>query len=191
MRGVSRERRAEFEELLTPLLDPLLGYCLRMTRDRAAAEDLLQEGIYRALRAFDSFQPGTHFKAWMFRIVTNAFISGKRREQRAPVAVDIDQVEDPAAAAVRELEADATDWERVLSEQVDDDVKRAIEELPEEFRAPLLLASLGGLPYKEIGAALEIPVGTVMSRLFRARQRLKHRLRDFARERRIPVEGAP
>jgi RNA polymerase sigma-70 factor (ECF subfamily) len=181
---------AEFEELLAPHWDKLFGYSLRMTQRRAEAEDLLQESVYRAFRSFGSFRRGTNFKAWMFRIVTNCFISRKRSEKRAPVLMELDgAAAAPAADALHEELGDAgTDWERVYGELVDDDVKRALDELPEEFRAPLLLSGLGDLRYKEIADVLEVPIGTVMSRLFRARQRLRRALRGYAQERGILVE---
>jgi RNA polymerase sigma-70 factor (ECF subfamily) len=178
----------EFEELLAPQLDSLFGFSLRMTRSRVDAEDLLQESIYRAFRSFAGFRRGTNFKAWMFRIVTNCFISRKRREKRAPVLMDLESVRGPDVAVQQELQDGDTDWNRVYGDLVEDDVKRALDELPAEFRAPLLLSSMGGLRYKEIAAALEVPIGTVMSRLFRARQRLRRALRAYAVERGIPVE---
>jgi RNA polymerase sigma-70 factor (ECF subfamily) len=159
-----------------------------MTQSRVDAEDLLQESIYRAFRSFAGFRRGTHFKAWMFRIVTNCFISRKRSEKRAPVLMDLESVRGPDAAVQQELQDGDTDWNRVYGDLVEDDVKRALDELPAEFRAPLLLSSMGGLRYKEIAAALEVPIGTVMSRLFRARQRLRRALRAYAVERGIPVE---
>jgi RNA polymerase sigma-70 factor, ECF subfamily len=184
-------RRAEFEELSRPHLDLLLGFSLRLTQNRADAEDLLQESLYRAFRGLDGFERGTNFKAWMFRIVTNAFISRRRTAARAPLLVDLETAGGEAAAPdealSRELDDAATDWKRVYSERVDDDVKRAIDDLPEEFRMPLLLSGLGGLRYQEIADALGIPIGTVMSRLFRARGRLRRALREYAIERGIPV----
>lgn len=178
----------EFEELVGPHLDALFGFALRMTRDRDAAEDLLQETLLRAYRGLAGFTRGTHFKAWTFRIMSNSFISTKRRDRRRPSLCDIDAVDEPSEAAVAELEDAETDWDEVYARHVEDDVKQALDDLPDEFRAPLLLSSLGGLSYKEIADALEVPVGTVMSRLFRARQRLRRALRDFARERGI-LEG--
>lgn len=181
--------RAEFEELLAPHFDPLFGFALRMTKNRPDAEDLLQESIYRAYRSLARFQRGTNFKAWMFRIVTNTFISKKRSERRAPVLVAELEVRDPrdGEELTAELRDAATDWDRVYSEHVEDEVKHAVDELPEEFRAPLLLSSLGGLRYKEIAEVLHVPIGTVMSRLFRARQRLRRSLRRYAEDRGIPV----
>ena len=182
--------RSEFEELLGPHLDSLFGFSLGMTKNRADAEDLLQESIYRAFRGFAGFRRGTNFKAWIFRIVTNNFISGKRREKHAPVLCeDLDHVPDAGRAVTDELADAETDWGRVYGGLVDDDVKHALDELPDEFRAPLLLTSLAGLNYKEIAELLSVPIGTVMSRLYRARQRLRRGLRDYAVERGISVEG--
>lgn len=190
-------QRAEFEELVLPHLDLLLGFALRLTRHRADAEDLLQDALYRAFRGLGGFERGTNFKAWMFRILTNAFISRRRTEARAPLLMDLDAAVDageerpgdgaPDIALITELEDAATDWKRVYAEHVEDDVKRALDELPAEFRVPLLLSGLGGLRYQEIADVLNIPIGTVMSRLFRARQRLRRSLRDFALQRGISV----
>lgn len=187
---VAAVERAEFEALLGPHLDPLFGFCLRMTQNRSDAEDLVQESIFRAFRGFAGFRRGTNFKAWMFRIATNTFISAKRRAKHAPVLcedlehVSADEVSNDLAAELADAD---TDWSRVYREVVDDDVKLALDALPEEFRAPLLLTSLAGLSYKEIADLLEVPIGTVMSRLFRARQRLRRGLRDYAVERGISV----
>ena len=187
-----QRERAEFEDLLNPHLDALWGFALRMAQNRADAEDLLQESIFRAFRGFGGFRRGTNFKAWMFRIVTNTFISRKRSDKRAPrLSGDLEAVEDPATAATAELEDAATDWERVLSDQVEDPLKHAIDDLPEEFRAPLLLSSLGELRYKEIAELLHVPIGTVMSRLFRARQRLRRALREYAAERGVRSDEPP
>lgn len=195
-------RRREFEELLAPHLDLLFGYALRLTRQRADAEDLLQESLFRAFRGLDGFERGTNFKAWMFRIVTNAFISRRRTDARTPTVVGleagVDAVSDAtgpddapgaAEALADELRDASTDWTRVYAEQVEDDVKRALDELPAEFRVPLLLSGLAGLRYQEIADVLGVPIGTVMSRLFRARQRLRRGLRDYAAARGIQVDA--
>lgn len=183
--------RAEFEELLTPLLDALLGYALRMTGNRPDAEDLLQEAVFLAYRGFGSFRAGTNFKAWMFRIATNAFISSRRSAARAPLLSDeLECIAGPDQALHDELYDAETDWRSVLGDAIEDEVRTAIEELPEEFRVPLLLSCLGDMRYKEIAETLGIPVGTVMSRLFRARQRLRRGLRDYAAGRGIALEAS-
>lgn len=194
--GTDAARRAEFEDLLRPHFDLLFGFALRLTRHRADAEDLLQDALYRGYRGLDGFERGTNFKAWMFRILTNAFISRRRSEARAPVLMDIDAADDgdrPVeevahdVALAEELEDASTDWGKIYAEHVEDDVKRALDDLPIEFRVPLLLSGLGGLRYQEIADVLRIPIGTVMSRLFRARQRLRRALRQYAVDRGIPV----
>ena len=179
-----KAQRAAFEELIDPLFDSLYGYALRMTGNRPDADDLLQESLYRAFRGFGGFRPGTNFKAWMFRIVTNTWISRTRALKRAPALVaELEEIDDPATALHEELVDAETDWEVVIADAVEDEVKHALGELPDDFRAPLLLSCLGGLRYKEIAGALDVPVGTVMSRLFRARQRLRRSLREYAAER--------
>ena len=191
-RRLDDRARAEFEELLSPLLDALLGYSLRLTGNRPDAEDLLQESVFLAFRGFQGFRAGTNFKAWMFRIATNAFISSRRSAARAPLLSDeLECVAGPAEALNDELFDAETDWRAVLGEAIEDEVRAALEELPEEFRIPLLLSCQGDMRYKEVADTLGIPVGTVMSRLFRARQRLRRSLRDYAAARGIPLEGSP
>jgi RNA polymerase sigma-70 factor (ECF subfamily) len=171
--------RREFEALLDPLFDSLFGAALRLTRNRAEAEDVLQESVMKAWRGFDRFQRGTNFKAWMFKILTNTFVSRKRSEAHEPRATDLVDVQDMAESLQEEVyEPEA--WERVYPKLVDDDMKRALDELPTEFRAPFLLSTLGGLSYKEMAEALDVPVGTIMSRIFRARARLRRTLKQYA-----------
>jgi RNA polymerase sigma-70 factor, ECF subfamily len=184
--------RADFEELLNPLLDALLGYSLRLTGNRPDAEDLLQESVFLAYRGFGSFRAGTNFKAWMFRIATNAFVSSRRSVARAPLlSEELEGIAGPTEALSEELFDAQTDWRRVLGEAIEDEVRSALEDLSEEFRIPLLLSCLGDMRYKEIAETIGVPVGTVMSRLFRARQRLRRALRDYAAERGIALEGSP
>lgn len=182
MAAAGAEARREFERMLEPHLDPLFATALRLTRNRADAEDLIQEAVLNAWRSLASFERGTNFKAWMFRILTNAFISRKRSEARGGKVSDLVDVADIAEVA-RDESFEPGEWERVYPLLVDDDMKNALDELPDEFRAPLLLSSLGGLAYKEIAAALGVPIGTVMSRLFRARARMRKSLQGYAKKR--------
>ncbi len=186
---IEAARRREFEELLAPHLDLLMGFAMRLTHHHPDAEDLIQEALFRAYRGLDGFERGTNFKAWLFRIVTNAFISRRRTAARSPKIVDLTAAGDVAdqgdagAATTEEalhdeLRDSSTDWSRIYSAHVEDDVKRALDDLPPEFRIPLLLSGLGGMRYQEIADTLQVPIGTVMSRLFRARQRLRRSLRD-------------
>ncbi len=164
----------------------LYSGALRMTRNPADAEDLVQETYLKAYRAFASFEEGTNLKAWLFRILTNTFINTYRAKQRRPDETDLEQVEDlymyrrlgglEAAMAGRSAE------DELLERFTDDEVKAALEDLPEQFRVAVLLADVEGFSYKEIAEILDIPIGTVMSRLHRGRKGLERRLFGFAEE---------
>jgi RNA polymerase sigma-70 factor (ECF subfamily) len=185
-----REARREFETLLAPILDALFATALRLTRNRADAEDVLQESVMKAWKSFDRFQADTNFKAWLFKILTNTFISSKRSQKRTVAASALIEDGDIAARS-REPSFEGVEWERVYPAIVDDDVKLALDELPDEYRLPLLLSSMGELSYKEMAAALDVPIGTIMSRLFRARTRMREALRTYAERRGIRVtEGS-
>ena len=178
---------ATFSDLAMPFMGPLYSAALRMTRNPADAEDLVQETYLRAYRAFDSFQEGTNLKAWLYRILTNTYINQYRAAKRRPEQTDIEDVEDlylyrrlgglEAAVAGRSPEAE------VLEGIPDDEVKEALESLPEQFRMAVLLADVEGFAYKEIAEILDIPIGTVMSRLHRGRKQLQKRLWEYAVER--------
>jgi RNA polymerase sigma-70 factor (ECF subfamily) len=186
---------ATFSELAMPYMGPLYSAALRMTRNPADAEDLVQETYLRAYRAFDSFQEGTNLKAWLYRILTNTFINQYRAAKRRPEQSDIEDVEDlylyrrlgglEAAAAGRSPETE------VLEGIPDAEVKEALESLPEQFRMAVLLADVEGFAYKEIADILDIPIGTVMSRLHRGRKQLQKRLWDYAVERGIATGTGP
>jgi len=184
---VEDARRREFEGLLGPVLDPLFATALRLTRNRSDAEDVLQESVMKAWKSFDRFQKDTNFKAWLFRILTNTFISGKRTEKRSPRPAQLSQERDVADEPA-EPSFEASEWDRVYPSLVDDDVKQALDELPEEYRLPMLLSSMGELSYKDMAVALDVPIGTIMSRLFRARVRMREALRAYAGRRGL-MEG--
>lgn len=174
--------RREFERLAEGLETPLHGAALRLCRDASTAADLVQETWYRAYRSFAQFRPGTSFRAWIFRIQMNAFLNGERRRRREPMLTDFENSEPPERASVAEVDASAEGLERMFDGHCSDEIKRAVDGLPEEFRAVLVLTSVGELSYEETAAALGCPVGTVMSRLFRARRRLRTELAAWARE---------
>jgi RNA polymerase sigma-70 factor (ECF subfamily) len=179
--------RARFEELAMEHMASLYTAALRMTRNPADAEDLVQETYLKAYRAFDSFQEGTNLKAWLYRILTNTFINSYRAKKRRPDETDIDDVENlflyrrlgglEGASAGRSAE------DEVLDHFTEAEVKEAIESLPEQFRLAVLLGDVEGFSYKEIAEILEIPIGTVMSRLHRGRRALQKRLYEFGRQR--------
>ena len=181
-----------FEAEALSFLDALYRTALRMTRSEAEAEDLVQETYIRALRFRAQFTPGTNLKAWLFRILTNTFINQYRRKQARPQTTELDDVEE--ATLYRSMTGSGTasspDPEAsLLDKTIDSEVKDALEELPEKFRTVVLL-DVEGFAYKEIAEMLEIPIGTVMSRLHRGRKFLQQRLYDLARERGIAAVRA-
>jgi RNA polymerase sigma-70 factor (ECF subfamily) len=182
--------RARFERDVLPLLSSLYGAALRMTRNPADAEDLVQETYLRAYRGFAGFQEGTNLKAWLYRILTNSYINTYRKRQREPQIVDgpddIDEWYLFDRLGSRSVEGSAE--EEVLERIPDEDVKRALESLPENFRMPVMLADVEGFSYKEIAEIMDTPIGTVMSRLHRGRKALEKALWETARQRGL-VDG--
>ena len=173
-----------FEREALPLMSELYGAAVRLTRNPADAEDLLQEAYLRAYRAFASFKEGTNLRAWLYRILTNAYINTYRKRQREPQTISTDDTPewylyDQLAEGGREPSAEA----EVLESIPDEEVQEALASLPEQFRLAVLLADVEGFSYKEIAEILEIPIGTVMSRLHRGRRALEKLLMDVVRER--------
>jgi RNA polymerase sigma-70 factor (ECF subfamily) len=176
--------RERFEREVLPLLPNLYSAALRMTRNPADAEDLVQETYLRAYRGFSGFEEGTNLRAWMYRILTNTFINSYRKKQREPVTVLEDVLDewylfDKLGESGVEPSAEA----EVIRSMPDEDVQKALEALPEGFRLAVLLADVEGFSYKEIAEILGIPIGTVMSRLHRGRRALEKALWERVRER--------
>jgi RNA polymerase sigma-70 factor (ECF subfamily) len=179
--------RAGFQAQAMQYAPQLYSAALRMTRRPADAEDLVQETFLKAYRSFGTFEEGSNLRAWLYRILTNTYINMYRAKQRRPQESDLGDVEDlylyrrigsiEAAAASRSAE------DQLFDLFTDDEVKDALEGLPENFRLPVLLADVQGFSYKEIAEMLDIPIGTVMSRLHRGRKAMQRALVEFARER--------
>ena len=179
--------RATFQSQAMEFMPQLYSAARRMTRNNADAEDLVQETYLKAYRSFNTFEEGSNLRAWLYRIMTNTFINSYRARQRRPEETDLGEVEDlylyrrmgglEQALAARSAE------DQLIDLFTDVEVKQALEALPENFRLPVLLADVEDFSYKEIAEMLEIPIGTVMSRLHRGRKAMQKLLYDFAVDR--------
>src|SRR2546422_1799094 len=185
--------QARFAEQAMEFMSSLYTAALRMTRNPADAEDLVQETYLKAYRAFGSFQEGTNIKAWLYRILTNTFINSYRARKRRPEQSDIEDVEDlylyRRLGAEETAPAGRSAEDQVLEHFTESEIKEALESLPEQFRIAVLLGDVEGFSYKEIAEILDIPIGTVMSRLHRGRKALQKRLYEFGRQRGLLGEG--
>jgi RNA polymerase sigma-70 factor (ECF subfamily) len=177
------ERRQKFEALAFPHMDALYNTALRMTRRPLDAEDLVQDVYLRAYRFFDRFEEGTNFKAWIFKILTNTFINRYRKKVREPQQTEFERVEYFYTEAEKERDDkyETRYDEKRYADLFGDEVNAALSKLSYDFRAVVILCDIEGFSYKEIAKIIDTPIGTVMSRLSRARQQLQNYLRDYAR----------
>ena len=170
----------------------LFSTALRMTRNRSDAEDLVQETYIKGWRSFHTFQEGTNLRAWLFRIMTNTYINKYNAQKRKGTEVELDDVEElflyKRLGSIDQSQLSSSAEDQMLDLFTDDEVKNALESLPEDFRIPVLLSDVDGFSYKEIAEMLEIPIGTVMSRLHRGRKAMQKMLYEYARDRGLIVE---
>ena len=178
--------RSQFESLIKGQLDALYRTALRMTKNPADAEDLVQETALKAYRYFDRFEEGSNIRAWLFKILTNLFINRYRKESKAPAQVDFDDVEDfqlyGRMVDTGFVPMGQTPEKHLFDRVLGEDIDRAIESLPEDFRLVVVMAFVEGLSYEEIALALNVPMGTVKSRLFRGRKLLQKALLNQAQK---------
>ena len=178
-----------------PHADALYGAAMRLTHNPADAEDLVQETFMKAYRSFASFQDGTNMRAWLYKIQQNTFINKYRAKKRRPEESELDDVEEfylyKRIGALERASATRTPEDEVLERFTESEVKAALDALPEQFRMAVLLADVEGFPYKEIAEILDVPVGTVMSRLHRGRKALQRALYEFGIARGLVEPSAP
>ena len=184
---VNMTTRADFTHDAMQHAPQLFSTAMRMTRNRSDAEDLVQETFIKAWRSFATYQQGTNLRAWLFRIMTNTYINKYNAQQRKPTETELDDVEElflyKRLGAVDQSQLSQSAEDQMLSLFTDDEVKKSLEELPEQFRIPVLMSDVEGFSYKEIAEILEIPLGTVMSRLHRGRKAMQKMLYEYAKER--------
>jgi RNA polymerase sigma-70 factor, ECF subfamily len=178
--------QSQFADVAMEYMPSLYTAAMRMTRNSADAEDLVQETYLKAYRAYGRFEEGTNLKAWLYKILTNTFINSYRARQRRPEESDIDDVEElylyHRLGGLEAARGGQSAEDEVFSHITDDEVKEAIESLPESFRLAVLLADIEGFSYKEIAEITDVPVGTVMSRLHRGRRALQKALASYGLE---------
>ena len=185
--AVNMTTREDFTHDAMQHAPQLFSTAMRMTRNRSDAEDLVQETFIKAWRSFATYQQGTNLRAWLFRIMTNTYINKYNTQQRKPTETELDDVEElflyKRLGAVDQSQLSQSAEDQMLSLFTDDEVKKALEELPDQFRIPVLMSDVEGFSYKEIAEILEIPLGTVMSRLHRGRKAMQKMLYEYAKER--------
>ncbi|HLR77306.1 MAG TPA: sigma-70 family RNA polymerase sigma factor [Balneolaceae bacterium] len=181
--GCEVKKQQDFEEEIIPHLDAMYNFALRLTADPSSAEDLVQDSIVKAYRFFNSYEKGTNAKAWLFRILKNSYINNYRKQSKQPGKVDYDEV----ASFYETIRADRTDTsdleDRMFRDLIDDDISKALDELPEDFRTVVLLCDIEDFTYEEIANMLDVPIGTIRSRLHRGRNLLKSQLLEYAQKR--------
>jgi RNA polymerase sigma-70 factor (ECF subfamily) len=178
-----KKKQQAFNDEIIPHLDSLYNFALRLTSDPSDSEDLVQDTIVKAFRFFDSYEKGTNAKAWLFRILKNSFINNYRKNMKKPQQVDYDEVSS-FYESIRAERTDTSDLEHLIfRDLMDDNFSKALSKLPEDFRTVVLLCDVDGFTYEEISNMLDVPIGTIRSRLHRGRNLLKTELYEYAKKR--------
>lgn len=178
-----QQKQQDFHEEIMPHLDSLHNFAIRLTSDVTDAEDLVQDTIVKAYRFFSTYEKGTNAKAWLFRILKNSYINNYRKKSKQPHQVDYSEIS-TYYESVRSEQSDTTDMEtRMYRDMLDDKVSNALKTIPEDFRTVVLLCDVEGFTYEEIANMLDVPIGTVRSRLHRGRNLLKDQLSTYATQR--------
>lgn len=178
-----QKKQQDFNEEIIPHLDALYNFGLRLTSDPNDAEDLVQDTIVKAYRFFSSYEKGTNAKAWLFRILKNSYINNYRKKSKKPQEVDYDEVA-TFYETIRAERTETSDLEdKMFRELIDDDLSNALDEIPEDFRTVVLLCDVEEFTYEEIANMLDVPIGTIRSRLHRGRNLLKAQLMEYAEKR--------
>jgi RNA polymerase sigma-70 factor (ECF subfamily) len=187
------QRGWDFEAAAMPFVDALYNTAYRMTRNAEDAEDLVQETYFKAYKYYDKFQEGTNLKAWLFKILKNTFINNYRKKQRIPPQSDFADIEESFESQLSEelIEKIKSPEQELLANVLDQEVQKALEGLPDDYRMAVILADLEGFSYKEIAEILEVPLGTVMSRLYRGRKLLEAAMLRYARDHGYLRDGSP
>ncbi len=176
----TQTKHKNFETEMLPHMAALYNFALRMTGDPDDAKDLVQETFMKAYRFFDKYAPGTNAKAWLFRIMKNSYINRYRKESKEPDKIDYDDIKE-FYASVKATATDSNDLqEKIFGNLFEDEVAKALQDLPEDFRTVVILCDIEGYTYEEIADFIEIPIGTVRSRLHRGRKMLRSMLRTYA-----------
>ncbi len=182
------KKQEDFNKEILPHLDAMYNFALRLTSDPNDAEDLVQDTIVKAYRFFDSYEKGTNAKAWLFRILKNSYINTYRKKSKKPNQVDYDEVA-TFYETIRDERTDTSDLEdRMFRELIDDHISKALDQLPEDFRTVVLLCDVEGFTYEEIANMLDVPIGTIRSRLHRGRNLLRSELLEYAEKKGFDVE---